>query len=495
MKILFVNPEYPNTFWSFKYALKFVAKKVAFPPLGLLTVASLLPEDWEKKLVDMSAKKLKDKDLQWADYVFIGAMSVQKESAKKIIERCRKIGVKTVAGGPLFTSEHEDGDWDGVSHFVLNEAEITLPMFLEDLKSNRLKRVYSSSQWADLETTPLPSWKLINKRHYNCMNIQYSRGCPFDCEFCDITLLYGRVPRTKSQGQILAELDALYDWGWRGSVFFVDDNFIGNKAKLKGEILPALIGWMEKKKHPFTFLTEASVNLADDAELMRMMAKAGFRTVFVGIETPDEEGLKECNKFQNKNRDLVDCVKRIQGAGMEVQAGFIVGFDSDTPSIFERQIEFIQKSGIVTAMVGLLGAMRGTRLYHRLNGEKRILQSASGNNTDGSLNFIPKMNRQALIDGYRKILQTIYSPKYYYERIHAFFREYRPFKTKSHSGRFRWGYVGAFLGSIWVLGVKTKGRIYYWKLFFWCLFKKPKLLPLAITFSIYRYHFENIFKL
>ena len=322
------------------------------------------------------------------------------------------------------------------------------------------------------------------------MSIQYSRGCPFNCEFCDIIILNGHVPRTKDKSQIVAELDALYDMGWRASVFFVDDNFIGNKRKLKSEILPAIIKWMEEKKHPFTFYTEASINLADDEELMRLMNKAGFDMVFVGIESPNEESLLECNKLPNKNRDLLASVKKIQHYGLQVQGGFIVGFDSDPLSIFKSQIDFIQKSGIVTAMVGVLMAPPETRLYKRLKKENRLLVGGTGDNTDGSTNFIPKMGYETLARGYKQVVDTIYAPKQYYERIKTFLREYKP----ANKGKFKISLVQfiAWLRSIWVLGVQEKGRIHYWKLVVWTLLKKPKTYPLSMTLAVQGFHFRKV---
>ena len=490
MKILLVYPKYPDTFWSFKYALKFIFKKAVNPPLGLLTVAAMLSEDWEKKLVDMNVTTLNDKDLKWADFVFISAISIQKESAKDIITRCKKVGVKIVAGGPLFTTEYEE--FEGVDHFVLNEAEITLPLFLKDLRDGGAKYIYTSNQWADLKTTPIPLWDIVNMKKYASMNIQYSRGCPFDCEFCDVTLLYGHVPRTKDKDQVIAELESLRSRGWRDGVFFVDDNFIGNKRKLKKEILPAIAKWMVQKGHPFSFITQSSIDLSDDEELMRLMVKAGFDTVFVGIETPNKESLAECNKFQNKNRDLISCVKKIQRFGLQVQGGFILGFDNDPPSIFQRQIAFIQKSGIVTAMVGLLNAPPGTRLYHRLKNENRLLKGASGDNTDCSINFIPKMDYQTLIDGYKKILSTIYSPRCYYERVRKFLKEYKPLRKSVF--QFHFSYFGTFFKSTLLLGIIGKERFHYWKLIFWSLFRCPQLLPLVLTLAIYGFNFRKIFR-
>jgi len=489
LKILLVYPHYPDTFWSFRHALKFISKKAAFPPLGLLTVAAMLPEEWQKKLVDMNATTLTDKDIKWADYVFISAMVVQRDSVKEVITRCKKLNTKIVAGGPLFTTGYEE--FDGIDHFVLGEAEITLPLFLEDLNKGCAQHIYTSNERPNIGKTPIPLWSLINMKKYSSMNIQYSRGCPFNCEFCDIIILNGHKPRTKDGDQILAELEALYSHGWRAGVFIVDDNFIGNKRKLKAETLPAIIKWMKERKYPFALNTEASINLADDEELMRLMVRAGFNTVFVGIETPNEESLVECNKFTNINRDLVASVKKIQNHGLEVQGGFIVGFDSDPVSIFKSQINFIQKSGIVTAMVGLLNAPRGTRLYQRLKKENRLLKGFSGDNTDCSLNFMPKMNYETLINGYKHILNTIYSPKPYYERVKTLLKEYKPQKRKARP-QVQFYHIKAFIKSIWFLGIKEKGRRYYWKLFALTLLRHPRSFPLSVSLSVYGFHFRKI---
>ncbi len=488
MNILLVYPEYPDTFWSFKHALKFVSKKASFPPLGLLTVAAMLPKDWLKKLIDMNVNQLMDDDILWADYVFISAMSVQSQSAEDVILRCRKLDRKIVAGGPHFTSSYEK--YDDINYLLLKEAEITIPQFITDLNNGNTKHIYTTDQWADITTTPLPLWDLISNKNYSSMNLQYSRGCPYDCEFCDITVLYGRKPRTKTKEQVIAELDQLYFTGWKGPVFFVDDNFIGNKSKLKKEILPAISEWMEKRKSPFYLNTEASINLADDEELMRLMVKAGFEAVFIGIESPNEDSLLECNKTQNRHRDLITSIKEIQKSGLEVQGGFIVGFDNDPPSIFDKLTEFIQDSGIVTAMVGLLNAPKGTRLHKRMLEEKRLLNDFTGNNTDFSINFIPKMNPEVLMDGYKKILNTIYSPKYYYERVTRFLRDFEPQTKKIFHINF--SYILALVKSIFKLGIAGKERLYYWKLFFWSLFRKPKLFSLAILFTIYGFHFRKI---
>jgi len=489
LKILLVYPQYPDTFWSFKHALKLASKKASFPPLGILTVAAMLPQEWEKKLVDMNVAPLTDEAIKWADYVFISAMTVQRDSVKEVISRSKELDTKVVAGGPLFTTDHKE--FEGVDHFVLGEAEITLAPFLEDLKNNCAKHIYESQERPDITKTPIPLWSLINMKKYSSMNIQYSRGCPFNCEFCDIIILNGHTPRTKDGAQMVAELDALYRHGWRGGVFIVDDNFIGNKKKLKAETLPAIIEWTKTKRYAIALATEASINLADDEELMKLMAKAGFNQVFVGIETPNEASLVECAKSQNQNRDLVSSVKKIQNYGMEVQGGFIVGFDSDPLSIFRSQINFIQKSGIVTAMVGLLNAPPGTRLYQRLKKENRLLKRFSGDQMDCSLNFIPKMNHETLINGYKNILNTIYSPKQYYERIKTFLKEYRPIK-REQLPKVHLYQITAFLKSVWFLGIKERGRKYYWRFFVSTLLKRPRVFPLSMSLAIYGFHFRKV---
>jgi radical SAM superfamily enzyme YgiQ (UPF0313 family) len=489
MNILLVYPEFPDTFWSFKHALKFVQKKAGAPPLGLLTVAAMLPTEWEKRLVDLNVTNLTVEDMAWADYVFISAMVVQRESARSVIHRCKTAGVKVVAGGPLFTMEYEQ--FPEVDHFVLNEAEETLEPFLRDLLQGQARRVYSSDKFPDIHQTPVPLWRLANLKHYDTISIQFSRGCPFNCDFCNVTTLLGHRPRTKTAAQIIAELDSLYTLGWRKSIFFVDDNFIGNKKQTKSEVLPALIEW-RKDKTGMSFSTEASINLVDDPELLRLMVQAGFETVFVGIETPNEDSLTECSKSQNKGRDLVESVKQLQRAGLQVQGGFIVGFDNDSSSIFQQQIDFIQKSGIVTAMVGLLQAPLGTRLYERMQKEGRLVNEFSGDNVDGSTNIIPRMGIQKLREGYREILSQIYAPKFYYERVRTFLCEYQPPKIRV---QLEPQYILALWRSIYQLGIRGVERIQYWRLFFWTLFRRPRLFPLAITFAIYGFHFRQVIEI
>jgi radical SAM superfamily enzyme YgiQ (UPF0313 family) len=489
MKILLLSPEFPDTFWSFKHALKFIHRRASSPPLGLLTVAAMLPREWEKRLVDLNVARLTDADLAWADYAFVGGMVVQRQSARAVIARCKAAGLPVVAGGPLFTTEREE--FPDVDHFVLNEAELTLPPFLADLAHGCAKRVYETSEHADLRATPVPLWELVNFKRYASMSVQFCRGCPYDCEFCNVTAMLGHRPRSKTTAQMIAELDRLHELGWRGSVFFVDDNLIGNKRLLKTELLPALIDWQHRTRR-MPFNSQVSMNLADDPELMRMMAAAGFDTVFVGIETPDEDALAACNKKQNMGRDLVEDVKRIQRAGIEVYAGFIVGFDGDTPSTFQRQIEFIQKSGIVTAMVGMLQAPAGTRLYDRMAREGRLLGEMTGDNVDGTTNLVPSMGLDVLREHYQALLAHIYAPKQYYRRVRTFLREFKTPEVRQRVDLQR--FLALFRSSL-RLGVVGRERFQYWRLLVWTAFVRPRMLPRAVTMAIYGYHFRRVVEL
>lgn len=492
MNVLLVYPQYPDSFWSFKNVMRFIAKKATVPPLGLITVSAMLPKDWHKKLVDMNVSTLQSRDLVWADYVFISAMYIQKASVNKIIELCLKYEVKMIAGGPLFTQEYEN--YPQIDHFILNEAEITMPLFLNDLENHKLpEKIYRSDEFADIKTSPVPDFELLSRKDYVTMNIQVSRGCPFSCDFCEITSLLGHKVRIKSTSQIIKELDALYRLNWQGPVLIVDDNFIGNKHQVKKHLLPAMKDWMQTHNNPFTFNIQSSINLADDEELMLLMAETGFTSIFVGIETPDELSLSDCNKSQNENRDLLESVKKIQGAGLQVTAGFIVGFDTDTSSVFQKQIDFIQQSGIVSAMVGLLNAPKNTVLYNRLKAENRLTSQSTGNNTDSSMNFIPKMNREELLEGYKKIIHNIYSAKPYYKRIRQFLLNYK----KNQSGKKSRGFplLIGFLKSVFIIGIVNKGRSEYWKLLIWTLFRRPALMTEALTFTVYGYHFRTVYGL
>ncbi len=486
MKVLLVSPQTPDTFWSFKHALKFVSKKAAFPPLGLMTVAAMLPREWQLKLVDLNVEQLSDDDLRWADFAMVSAMIVHRESVRHVARRCAALGKRVIAGGPLFTTGH--GAFPEIQHFVLGEAEEVMPQLVADMRNGELRAVYRATKWPDLARTPAPRWDLIDLRNYVTMAVQFSRGCPYDCEFCDIIVMNGRVPRTKSPEQLIAELEGLRLRGWNEMVFIVDDNFIGNKARTKA-LLRAMVDWRRRTGARMGFLTEASVNLADDAELCELMVAAGFKKVFVGIETPSSEALEECRKLQNRGRDLVATVQTLQKAGMEVMGGFIIGFDSDKTDIFRRQFEFIQRSGVVAAMVGLLTALPQTRLYQRLKREGRLESESTGNNTQAELNFKPKLNREFLQTGYRELMKKLYEPKTYYQRIQTFLKNHRPNGPRLSLSRAD---LIAFVKSFWLLGIWYRGRVAYWKLFWTTLLKRPRQFPRAIELAIVGYHFRRV---
>ncbi len=488
MNALLVYPAFADTFWGFRHALKFVGRRAALPPLGLVTVAALLPGSWRLRVVDTNVQPLAARDLAWADVVLVSAMNAQRRSAHEVIDRAHAAGRTVVAGGPLFDAEQ--AAFPHVTHFVLGEAEAVLAPFLEDFERGRARRTYVGAELPDLRHTPVPRWDLLALQHYHSMAVQFSRGCPFDCEFCDITSRFGHTPRTKAPEQIVAELDALYAQGWRGSVFFVDDNLIGNKRELRNALLPALTRWRVGKVG-MPFYTEASINIARDPELMAAMVAAGFGSVFIGIETPEDAGLAECNKKQNRGRDLLADVHTIQRAGLQVMGGFIVGFDSDTPSVFRRMTEFIQASGVVTAMVGLLSAPSSTRLYERMKREGRLVGEMSGDNTDGTTNILPRMGMDALRQGYQGILRGIYAPGPYYRRVRTFLRDFRPHRVPVH---VEWRHLWALLYSSVRLGVFGRERFHYWGLLCWTLFRCPRMIPSAVTFAIYGHHFRHVCK-
>ncbi len=485
MNALLIYPEWPDTYWSFKYALPFEGKRSAYPPLGLLTIAPMLPPHWKKRLVDTNIRPLTEADLKWADVALLSGMLVHKEDLLRLLGRCRARGLKTVIGGPVTSSVEELPQH--ADHVVIGEAEELVPQLAVDLEQGRAKPVYKALQLPGLDKTPLPDLSLIQSKYYSAMAIQYSRGCPFNCEFCDIIEIYGRRPRTKSPAQVVAELEQLYDRKWRSSVFIVDDNFIGNKKKVK-ELLPVVAEWNQRRGRPFTFFTEASVNLADDTQLLQQMKDAGFTRVFLGIETPVEASLREAQKLQNTNRSLLESVRRIQQYGMEVMAGFIVGFDNDPEDIFDRQVEFIRESAIPVAMVGLLLALPGTQLYRRLLKEGRIVNDGNGNNMDCTLNFIPKMDPQRLVEGYKSILQRIYHPDEYYERVRRFLAHYRP---THHRRRSLSDYL-ALGRSIVQQGLLGEARGSYWKFFLEAATRYRYAFDIAITLAIMGHHFQTL---
>ena len=488
MNILLVYPKMPDTFYAMKHFIQVIGKKAAYPPLGLLTIASLLPKEWSKKLVDMNLTDLSKKDLAWADYVFISAMNVQEESVREIVELCNREGAKIVAGGSLFTHEHER--FPNIDHFILNEGEITLPLFLRDLEQGIPKPIYKTDEFADVTLSPIPAFELANMDEYIYSIVQYSRGCPYMCDFCDVTALFGRKPRTKNSEQIINELEALERQSDVSLVLFADDNLIGNKRILKSDLLPALIEWRKKKKPSFFFATQLTINLVDDEELMHLLLEAGFRHIFIGIETPDESGLKGSKKSQNLKRNQLDNIKKLHNAGFIISAGFIVGFDTDTPSIFQQQIDFIQESGIPLPIVNILKAPPGTELFERIKREGRLSKQFAF--AEGETNITPAMDEKVLYDGFINLINNIYSPEKSYQRLIQFFKTYSfPKTTVKVPEKLSLKSIWMILRIIYLLGIKDTNRKYFWKLILWTVKNNRKFLDKAILYGIMIYQMHQ----
>jgi radical SAM superfamily enzyme YgiQ (UPF0313 family) len=489
MKILLVYPEMYDSFYAFRHLASLIGKKAAFPPLGLLTVAAMLPQDWERKLIDLNVKPLTDSDIEWADMVFLSAMNVQEESVRKIIEQCKRKNATIVAGGPLFTHEHER--FDGIDHFVLNEAEITLPLFLADLRAGQAKAIYKSNEFADVSLTPLPQMDLINMKDYLYAIIQFSRGCPYLCDFCDVTTLYGRKPRTKSAERILAELDLIRKAGGVQSVLFADDNLIGNKKILKSELLPALIEWHSKTNPGLYFMTQLTINLADDDEMMRLMLEAKFRNVFIGIETPQEDSLKFSLKNQNLKRDLVSNIHKLHQAGFTVLGGFIVGFDTDKEDSFKNLINFIQESAIPIPIVNVLKAPPGTALFDRMKRENRLSRHFTF--SEGETNIIPTMGAERLKSGFLEVISGVYQPEHSYKRVKRFLKIHEFPKNggvkvkEKHSISDLYHIIKAIIK----LAVFDKDDKYYRDLLLWTYKNKRKHLSLAFMYGMMLYQLRE----
>ena len=488
---LLVYPEQPPTFWGADYALEVSGVKATFPPLGLLTVAAMFPPHYALRLVDMNVTALKDADLAWADLVFTSTMIPQHPSLCAVVERCNDAGVPVVAGGPHPTTFHED--IAGVDHFVLGEVEEIFGDFLRDFEDGKAEAIYREAGKPDVTRTPVPRFDLVDAKNYAMMCVQFSRGCPFDCEFCDIIKLYGRVPRTKAPEQVVAELESLYRQGWRGPVFLVDDNFIGNKRDAMN-LLPAIAAWQKAKGYPFTLITEASANLALLEELMDAMIEAGFDNVFVGIETPNPEALLKTKKQQNTSKTeenyLFSAVRKIQQRGMQVQGGFILGLDGDGEGVFDAQIEFIQQTGIPVAPIYLLTALKGTDMYARMKAENRLLDAPIGTNAM-PLNFRTEMEYGTLIEGYKRVLATLYDPtlENYYRRCLTLFRHWKP-APHLRKPRSKDEIFGALMGVRRCLSAK---QIPAYSKFIGKVSKDhPRMLPDAIYLAAMGHHFERI---
>ena len=494
---LLVYPEFPPSYWGYQYALDFVKKKSSMPPLGLLTVAGLFPKDYQLKVVDMNVTPLTDADLDWADVVLTSTMIVQKESFYQVVQRCNRAGIPIVAGGPHPTSYHDNIREEAggtVDHFLFGEVEETFGDFLTDLKAGIAKDVYPETKKPDMTQTPMPRYDLINLQDYGSMALQFSRGCPFDCEFCDITKLFGRVPRTKSNEQMMAEFDMLYRLGWHGALFVVDDNFIGNKRDAM-RLLPEVITYQKEKNYPFDLFTEASVNLVEIPEMLDAMSDAGFSMVFLGIESPNDDALLTTKKKQNTNKEedarsyLLRAIREIQGAGIEVTGGFIIGMDGDTE--FDSHIQFIQEAGVPMAMAGLLTALKETDLYHRLQREGRLLDESTGNNTDITLNFVPELPREHLLAEYRRVVSTLYDPtlKNYFERCLTLLKHLKPVNYPAQP--IRMAQIMALVRSIKRQLFSKQGPAYF-RFLIKVLKEHRDMFDKAVRLAIHGYHFEKM---
>ncbi len=489
--VLLVYPEIPkNTYWSFQYALPFIGKRTSMPPLGLITVAALFPDDCSLRLVDMNVEALEDRDILWADAVFVSAMIVQQGSFQIVVEACNRLGRPVVAGGPYPTTSHET--IEGVDHFVAGEAEDIFAEFWDDFQKGKAKKIYSPPSRPNLSRPVIPRFDLLKLDAYACMSVQYSRGCPFNCEFCDIWMIYGNRSRVKPAKNVVREIDTLYRLGWRSPVFIVDDNFIGNKRAVKRDLLPALTRWQEEHGFAYRFFTEASINLADDDELVEDMVGAGFNEVFIGVETPSEKSLRETKKFHNLKSDMFGSIRKLQNSGLEVMGGFVLGFDSDEKDIFDRQIEFIEKAGIPKAMIGILIALPQTRLLERLEREGRLLKASDGNNTHSlETNFVTRMDPETLRQGYRKVLETLYDHnlKNYFRRCstcldnigHTEFYN-RPVGFEDVKALFRSLFFQTF----------TPYGFQYWKFIVRNIMKNPDKFGETVRMAIQGHHFRTI---
>ena len=486
---LLIYPQFPETFWSFKYALSFLGKRTAQPPFGLMTLGALLPKNWNRRLVDTNVERLRDRNLAWADVVLLSSAHIQRDSLAAIVERCRTLGLRTVVSGPI-TSSVPTPDLKA-DHVIIGEAEGLIAELARDLQQGTAKAVYQATERPETRTSPLPDLSLINMKRYAAMTVQYSRDSRFSCESCDIVEFHGRCLCTRAVAQVLAELDQLRAEGWRKSVFIGDDNFIGNRAKAK-ELCVELIRWRQQSKTNFDFITEASLHLADDPELLQLMKDAGFKSVFLGIETPDESGLMASNKSQNARPSLVDSVATIQSFGMQVMGGFVLGPDTDHADIFDRMVESIQKSGIPIATVGLLHAMPGTQLFRRLRQEGRHLDGGVGNSASGHLTFLPQLDATRLIEGYRSVLKRVYSCEAYYERVklHLSRMQSMPGEWSSKQRLLTPENARALVLSVFRQGIFGRRRWSYWKFLLTAAIRYRRCFGAAMALAGMGYHFQ-----
>ncbi|MGB3557211.1 MAG: B12-binding domain-containing radical SAM protein [Geitlerinemataceae cyanobacterium] len=467
MNVLLLYPRFPKSFWSFEKTLELLDRKAMLPPLGLITVAALLPQEWNFKLADRNIRDVTEAEWNWADVVILSAMIVQKEDLLYLIREAKRRNKPVAVGGPYPTSIPDDALTAGADYLILDEGEITLPLFVEAIERGETSGTFrSDGVKPDVTNTPIPRFDLLEFDAYSEMSVQFSRGCPFQCEFCDIIVLYGRKPRTKTPEQLLAELDRLYELGWRRSIFMVDDNFIGNKRNVK-LFLKELQPWMVEHHYPFSFATEASVDLAKDQELMDSMVACNFGAVFLGIETPDEESLKLTQKFQNTRDSLSESVKSIARSGLRVMAGFIIGFDGEKPGAGRRVVQFVEQTTIPTAIFSMLQALPDTALWHRLEKEGRLRSKSANINQTTLMNFVPTRPIEEIAREFIDAFWELYEPKKFLDRTYRHFlllgEATYPKKGKSSQKKMNWVAVRALATVAWRQGILRETRWQFWR--------------------------------
>lgn len=491
LKALLVWPKIPNSFWTFTGMMELLPEKVVMPPLGLITVAALCPESWTLRLVDQGVEELTDEDILWADLVMVSAMTVQRAGLQEVLARARRLGRRTMVGGP-YASGEPDRMLAIADHVVVGEPDEVFGEIARELEEGTARRLYDLADKPDVTKTPAPRFDLLNLDSYASMSVQFSRGCPFQCEFCDIIILYGRKPRTKLPAQMLAELDTLLSLGWRKQVFMVDDNFIGNHTRAL-ELCVELEKWQQARGYPVMFYTEASMDLARKSALMEAMVRANFFYVFLGIESPSKESLQEVKKLQNLAMDPVSSIDAIHKKGLWVTGGFIVGFDSDKEGIFEQLVEFVERTAIPWALINFLHALPRTALYDRMRREGRILESR-GSSSDGTPpNFRTLMEPEVLLRGFGTTVAALYDPEAFYARA---WRSLESWESKrcQHPAQqpAALALVGILARSIWIQGLRSSYRKAYWKYILKILARYPlnrAKLFMGVTLLVSGQHF------
>ena len=493
MRTLLLYPLFPKSFFSFDKVLKLVDRKALIPPLGLITVGAILPQEWEFKLVDRNVQDITEAEWDWAEMVIISAMIVQKEDFLAQIREAKKRGKRVAVGGPYPTSLPDEAEAAGADYLILDEGEITLPMFVDAVSRGEPRGIFhAKGEKPDVSISPVPRFDLLNKDAYDTMAVQFSRGCPFQCEFCDIIVLYGRKPRTKTPAQFLAELDRIYELGFDQTIFLVDDNFIGNKRNVK-LLLKELKFWMADHDYPFRFMTEASVDLAQDPELMELMVEANFNAVFLGIETPDEESLAVSKKFQNTRDSLSEAVEKIVRSGMRVMAGFIIGFDGEKSGAGDRIVRFVQKSSIPVALFSMLQALPNTALWHRLEKEGRLRDKLGNGNQTTLINFVPTRPVEEIAREYIEAFWQLYDPIMFLDRTYRHFMMMGAPRNSSKISRrsLSWKTIRALLIIVWRQGILRKSRWKFWIYLYKIGKHNPKVLDQYLTICAQLEHFYD----